>query len=289
MITIFTPTYNRLSKLKHLYSSLCNQTCKSFKWLVIDDGSTDHTQEFIYSKIKESKFEIKYIYQENSGKHVAYNNALDLMDSNSWHVCVDSDDFLTDDAVEIFYQDIKTIDLDYSLIGIVYPRNMGDESWITANLYNICIPDLKFIHHLNLETVILFRPKTFTNLRFPKFKNEVFLSEESIYIDLISRGYFRFKPKYLYSAVYQKDGLTNSLFTLWVSNYNGTMYTLYKRYSYISNYLFGINKVKEKIKCLLNIGAVNISARKNYLKYTPSLLLSILLSPLILIWKIVRF
>lgn len=235
MITIFTPSYNRLQSLKLLYNSLCMQTCKDFQWLVVDDGSTDLTQNFIYSKIKKSKFKIKYIYQKNAGKHVAYNNALNWMDSNSWHVCVDSDDVLETHAVETFYRDISTITFDQSIIGIIYPRRMGNKAEDYNDLDNVHIPDLKFIYHLNIETVILFRPKTFKNLRFPSFPQEVFLSEESIYIDLIGKGHFRFKSTYLYDGAYQNDGLTNSLFRLWVANYNGTMYTLNKRYMYIKN------------------------------------------------------
>ena len=46
-ITVFTPTFNRKDKLKRLYFHLCNQTNLNFVWLIIDDGSTDHTKEFV--------------------------------------------------------------------------------------------------------------------------------------------------------------------------------------------------------------------------------------------------
>ena len=45
--TIFTPTYNRGSLLKILYRSLEQQTCKTFEWLIVDDGSVDDTQDII--------------------------------------------------------------------------------------------------------------------------------------------------------------------------------------------------------------------------------------------------
>ena len=45
MITIFTPTYNRAHTLSRLYHSLRRQDCHDFEWLVINDGSTDHTNQ----------------------------------------------------------------------------------------------------------------------------------------------------------------------------------------------------------------------------------------------------
>lgn len=42
-LTVFTPAYNRASTLPRTYESLCDQECKEFIWLIVDDGSTDET------------------------------------------------------------------------------------------------------------------------------------------------------------------------------------------------------------------------------------------------------
>ena len=42
-ITIITPTYNRATNLRSLYRSLLSQTNNNFIWLIVDDGSTDDT------------------------------------------------------------------------------------------------------------------------------------------------------------------------------------------------------------------------------------------------------
>ncbi|WP_309559784.1 glycosyltransferase family 2 protein [Bacteroides thetaiotaomicron] len=47
MITVFTPTYNRGYIIQQLYDSLILQSYKNFEWLVIDDGSTDDTEELL--------------------------------------------------------------------------------------------------------------------------------------------------------------------------------------------------------------------------------------------------
>lgn len=100
LLTIFTPTYNRAHTLKRLYDSLCSQTCQDFEWLVIDDGSTDQTPDLIRSFIQENKIPIRYLHQENGGLHTGYNTAYANI-STELNVCIDSDDFMPENAVEI--------------------------------------------------------------------------------------------------------------------------------------------------------------------------------------------
>ena len=99
MLTIFTPTYNRVDLLPRLYQSLIEQTERDFEWLIIDDGSTDKTEEYVNSIIKEKKIHIRYYWQKNSGKQSAHNNAVGLA-RGEWFFCVDSDDFLESTAVK---------------------------------------------------------------------------------------------------------------------------------------------------------------------------------------------
>lgn len=98
-LTIFTPTYNRAYCLPQCYESLCRQTCKDFTWLVIDDGSTDNTAELVKGWQMENKILIRYFYQENQGMHGAHNAAYRLIDTEL-NTCIDSDDYMPDDAVE---------------------------------------------------------------------------------------------------------------------------------------------------------------------------------------------
>ncbi|MDE6692151.1 MAG: glycosyltransferase family 2 protein [Muribaculaceae bacterium] len=100
LLTIFTPTYNRAHTLGRVYESLCRQTCGDFEWLVVDDGSTDHTSELVQKWITEGKLRIRYIHQPNGGLHTGYNTAYANIDTEL-NVCIDSDDHMPDDAVEI--------------------------------------------------------------------------------------------------------------------------------------------------------------------------------------------
>ena len=76
LFTVFTPTYQRAHTLKRLYESLLRQKEKDFEWIIVDDGSTDNTKEVVDNFISQAKINIKYVFQENAGKHTAHNEAL---------------------------------------------------------------------------------------------------------------------------------------------------------------------------------------------------------------------
>lgn len=99
LLTIFTPTFNRAHTLHLCYESLKRQTLKDFIWLIIDDGSTDQTHGLVENWIEENVVQIQYHYQENQGMHGAHNTAYSLINTEL-NVCIDSDDYMSDTAVE---------------------------------------------------------------------------------------------------------------------------------------------------------------------------------------------
>ena len=100
ILTVFTPTFNRANTLVRLYESLCRQTSDAFEWIIIDDGSTDNTEDVVKTWLKEQKFPIRYIKKENGGLHTGYTTAIANMNTEL-NVCIDSDDYMPDDAVQI--------------------------------------------------------------------------------------------------------------------------------------------------------------------------------------------
>lgn len=125
-LTVFTPAYNRRDLLKRCYESLQRQTSRDFVWLVVDDGSSDHTGDAVREwQNAANDFEIRYIYKENGGLHTGYNTAIANADTELC-VCIDSDDLMPDNAVERiigFWRENGSNDvagiigLDYSLEG----------------------------------------------------------------------------------------------------------------------------------------------------------------------------
>ena len=140
-ITVFTPTYNRAYCLHKCYESLKRQTCKDFDWLIIDDGSSDGTDELVQKWLAEDNdFQIRYVYKENGGMHTGYNTAYELIDAEL-SINVDSDDYLTDNAIERilkFWDANKRDD-----IGGIYALDCYEDGSITGTAFP---DDLKEFH-----------------------------------------------------------------------------------------------------------------------------------------------
>ena len=60
-ISVLTPTYNRSNLLDNLYKSLIENLNYGveIEWLIMNDGSTDNTEEKIKENIKQGKIDIK--------------------------------------------------------------------------------------------------------------------------------------------------------------------------------------------------------------------------------------
>ena len=120
-LTIFTPVYNREKELIRLFNSLKEQSNLNFIWLIVDDGSKTSTKPLIDKFRNQCDFKIHFIYQENQGKHIAHNTAV-LNCETEYFLCVDSDDILSPDAVEIVYHYLPKLE-ENNNIGMIAPRN----------------------------------------------------------------------------------------------------------------------------------------------------------------------
>lgn len=292
IITIFTPTYNRQEKLHRLYDSLRNQSNYNFIWLIIDDGSTDNTRNIVKQWISINQlFKIKYVYQENAGKHNAYNKALDIMNSE-WHVTVDSDDWLTEEAVNIMHEKKDGLSEKDKHVGVVFPRinsknpRILDKHWLPNEINSINISDIKFKYKLNIETCILMKNLYLENFRFPVHSGEKHMSEEPLYNYLAKFGTFYTTSEYIYVFEYLEDGWTNNLFEIWKTNPKSTLYALSSRYDYISSNYYGILKIKELFKARLNINAIRQIQKVPLLDYN---IIDFIMYPLSKVWRVIRF
>jgi glycosyltransferase involved in cell wall biosynthesis len=101
IFTVFTPTYNRAQTLPRVYESLKAQTYRNFEWVIVDDGSTDGTNELVEKWQKEAEFPIHYFWQQNRGKHVAFNRGVQEA-RGEFFLTLDSDDACVPEALERF-------------------------------------------------------------------------------------------------------------------------------------------------------------------------------------------
>ena len=213
IVTVFTPTYNRRQLIERLYQSLLMQTCKSFEWLVVDDGSSDDTEDFFLQLVKlESPFPIRYIKQPNGGKHRAINYGVKNAVGELFFT-VDSDDYLTEDAVEKVIKWKNSLDNSHKWAGVAGLRgnckqNVVGERNNSANYIDAKNTERRFFHLQGDKPEIYFT-EVLKKFPFPEIPGENFISEEIIANTLARNGYYmRWFNEIIYIGDYLEDGLT---------------------------------------------------------------------------------
>ena len=106
IISIITPSYNRVDELKYLYNSLQEQSVdlKLFEFIVSDDGSTDSTEQTVKHWQTESNFPIKFITQKNQGPGAARNHGLENS-QGELILFIDSDCEAHPDWIQTIYEE----------------------------------------------------------------------------------------------------------------------------------------------------------------------------------------
>jgi len=102
--SIIMSTYNRKNCIKDAIDSIFNQTYQNFELIIVDDGSTDGTEEYIkeiYKKEIEQE-KIKYIkISENMGASYARNEGLKIA-KNEWIGYLDTDNKMYQEFLETY-------------------------------------------------------------------------------------------------------------------------------------------------------------------------------------------
>lgn len=230
-ITILTPTYNRASLLPRLFDSLLRQTNKDFEWIVVDDGSTDDTREVV-ANLKEKcggAFPMGYVYKANGGKHMAINIGAERARGELLFIA-DSDDLLTDDALETVENSWYDISDDKSFAGIAGL----DITMDTCEVIGSGLPqehidcnaiDIRYRHHVTGDMKEVFRTEVLREFPFPEFAGERFCPEQLVWFRMARRYRLRYINKPIYIADYQPDGITAGITRARMRNPSASMLT----------------------------------------------------------------
>lgn len=274
-LTVFTPTYNRAYILNQCYESLVRQSCKDFIWLIIDDGSTDNTKELVEEWMKnDNKFEIRYHYKKNGGMHTGHNAAYELIDTEL-NVCIDSDDFMPDNAVELIvnfwnkygsdkYSGIVALDIykNGEVIGCKLPDK---KSTTLSGFYdNGGQGDKKLIYRTE---VINKYPS------YPEFKGEKFVPLDYKYL-LVDQDYELLIMNEAVCVVeYMEDGSSKNMFSQYYKNPRG--FSFMRKVHMVYDKKF-INKFKN---CIHYVSSSFISKNKEFISESPNKLMTIFSIP----------
>lgn len=223
-VTIFTPTYNRAYIIENLYRSLQRQSCTDFEWLVVDDGSTDNTAALFAQWQQEGNaFPIRYCQQPNGGKCRTINRGLELAEGELFFT-VDSDDYLTDDAVEKILQWEAGLPKAQQFCGLA--GNLGTSPQKTPN------SQFETDHHdgtaldryagVDGERAMVFYTNIHRKYLYPVIENENFMTEAVAWNRMAHDGYkVRFYNDIIWIYAYLEDGLTRKGSELFLENPRG--------------------------------------------------------------------
>lgn len=213
-VTVLTPTFNRGGGLQSLWDSLQKQTVKDFEWLVVDDGSTDGTKDLITQLQEKSDFPIRYIYKNNGGKHTALNVGIQTICSELIFI-VDSDDCVTDDAVESILKIHKKYRSQNNICGYAFLRAFPDGK-VNGKKFDV---DEKIGSYIDVrvngddtgaDKAEVFKTHCLKEFPFPEYPNEKFLGEDLVWVRMARKYEMVHINKAIYIGNYLEDGLTNN-------------------------------------------------------------------------------
>lgn len=225
-VTVFTSTYNRGYIIDHLYQSLRRQTCNNFEWVVIDDGSTDNTNILFEAWVQnELLFPIKYVLVEHGGKHRALNKGIAIAQGELFFL-VDSDDYITDDAIEKLNRWNETLKYHSSnFVGIAGNRGYNNNDIIgdTFDGYYIDATSLER-RRKNIigDKAEAYYTSILKQYKFPEIDGENFLTESVVWSRIAADGYkIRWFNEIIYICSYLDDGLTKTGDQKFINNPKG--------------------------------------------------------------------
>lgn len=284
-LTIFTPTYNRAHTLERTYNSLCQQTCKDFEWLIIDDGSTDNTRVVVEKWICNSDFKIRYIYQENQGMHGAHNTAYKNI-TTELNTCIDSDDYMPVDTVEniiTFWHENRSnkyagiIGLDQredgSIIGTTFRPELKETTLM--NFYaNGGKGDKKLVYRTDIV-------KQYPE--YPLFEGERYVGLAYKYM-LIDQDYKLLTlNKPLVIVEYQADGSSNMMWKQYWNNPRG--FAFFRKTEMVIAPIL----TRRFISCIHYVSSCIISKNKKFLKESPQKMLTLFaIIPGVVLYNIIK-
>lgn len=223
-LSIVTPTYNRGQLLRKCYLSLLAQKNKDFQWVIVDDGSADDTMDIVMTFDTED-FEIVYVRKENGGKHTALNESMEYV-KGKYVLILDSDDYLTPDAVETVRQGWTEWQDNAEVGMLVYLRGKTKRDPLcTGPVANEPVAILRYKRNLihSSDCCEVLRTELYKKYPFPVFENERFMSEGVLWHRIDRTHKCVYVNDVIYICEYLEGGLTKSGRAMRIRNPRGGM------------------------------------------------------------------
>lgn len=180
-VTVLMPVYNAENFLNQSIQSILNQSYSNFTFLIINDGSTDKSNEVIDKYLSDSRIELISL-QENKGLIYCLNLGIEIIDSD-YIVRMDADDISHKDRIKML---VDIMD-NFPNVGICGTR-VGDLiQEIPREIPVIEDSEIKAIHLLNCSIThasAIYRKSLIDQLSL-KYRSDYIHSEDNDFISEI--------------------------------------------------------------------------------------------------------
>ena len=226
-LSILTATYNRADYLEKLYKSILDNIETSnlkTEWIIINDGSTDNTEEVIEKFVLENKIEIKYLFQENSGKMVAINRGMEEVTGELVVDC-DSDDFFAINAFKVIEQNASKLSDNERIYALCFLKqdlfgNVSGKKFTTDYMESTMF-DLYFKQNIQGEKILVFNTKIRKKFKHELEENEKFITEARMYHKMDENHKILCINEAIEIGDYKEDGYTKNIIKTFKTNPNG--------------------------------------------------------------------
>nr|MBR4280332.1 glycosyltransferase family 2 protein [Clostridia bacterium] len=117
LVSIYTCVYNGARTIDRVFRSIKSIDYPNIEHIIVNDGSTDATEQLVHAYMAEVAYPVKYRYQENGGKHTALNVCWDIAEGE-FMVQLDADDELLPHSIRFL------VDTYYAI-----PEDIREQYW----------------------------------------------------------------------------------------------------------------------------------------------------------------
>ncbi|MGG5502301.1 glycosyltransferase family 2 protein [Myroides odoratimimus] len=226
ILSIITATYNRDYSLPQIYSSLlANSTVIEFEWIIVDDGSTDKTEELVKGWLADEKIRIVYVKQANGGKTRAIINGFSQKPKGDFTIVLDSDDYLTNEFFSNLREELPK--LDKKLLGIIGLKGTLDGNLIGGKFVSTFSTYLDLYFGSNKthgDKLFVIRTDEYKESFKLPYEGEKFIPDNIPYLYMNDKGKYLCVNKIFYKGDYLADGMTSNVLRFASKNIRGYIY-----------------------------------------------------------------
>ncbi|MCT7568958.1 glycosyltransferase family 2 protein [Aliarcobacter butzleri] len=215
LVSILLPSYNHDKYIEEAILSAINQTYKNIELIVIDDGSTDKSDEIIRSL--QSKYSFKYIHRKNKGLIKTFEELFSYAHGD-YISLFSSDDLYKNNKIEVlveYLENNKEYDIAYSKISIIDEHSNIikhiDENYYSGYIFDNLLKGDFFINGLG----VLIK----TNIYKKYQRTDSYIDDLQLWLKMSKNHRFGFIDEYLSYYRIHNNHLSSNLFKMQKAEY----------------------------------------------------------------------